>query len=224
MKIAVLGTGMVGQAIAGRLHELDHDVVVGTRDVAETVGRQATGLGSAVLTAEAHGRNEIRVAAFADAARHGDVIINATGGAVAVEVLQAAGADNLDGKVLIDVSNPLEFGEDSLPTLFVRDTDSLGERIQRAFPGAKVVKTLNTVNADLMVRPSTLGEPTSVFVSGDDSDAKATVIALLTSLGHSDVIDLGDISTARGPEMWLPLWLRLMESLGTSAFNIKVVR
>jgi predicted dinucleotide-binding enzyme len=126
--------------------------------------------------------------------------------------------------VILDISNPLDFSQGFPPTLFVKDSDSLGEQIQRAFPQARVVKTLNTLNADLMVHPASLGAESSVFVSGDDADAKATVTELLESFGHTDVIDLGDISTARGTEMYLPIWLRLMGALGTAAFNVKVVR
>jgi hypothetical protein len=139
-------------------------------------------------------------------------------------VLGLARAENLSGKVLVDISNPLDFSNGFPPTLFVKDTDSLGEQIQRAFPEAKVVKTLNTLNASLMVSPKSLGESSTVFVSGDDVGAKATVVALLESFGHDDVIDLGPLETARGTEMILPVWLRIMRALGTGAFNFKVVR
>ena len=124
----------------------------------------------------------------------------------------------------VQYANPLDFSQGFPPTLFVKDTDSLGEQIQRAFPRGRVVKTLNTLNADLMVDPASLGAESSVFVSGDDPAAKATVTELLESFGHTDVIDLGDISTARGTEMYLPIWLRLMGALGTAAFNVKIVR
>ena len=139
-------------------------------------------------------------------------------------MLTAAGADHLAGKPLLDISNPLDFSAGFPPTLFVKDTDSLAEQIQAAFPAARVVKSLNTLTAQLMVEPALLGEATTVFVSGEDAAAKATVTGLLTALGHQDVIDLGGIETARGAEMWLPLWLRTMGALGTATFNIKVVR
>jgi hypothetical protein len=139
-------------------------------------------------------------------------------------VLRLAGAQNLAGTVLLDISNPLDFSAGFPPTLFVKDDDSLGERVQRAHPQAKVVKALNTLTASLMVDPASLGESTTVFVSGDDADAKATVVALLQSFGHDDVIDLGPLETARGTEMLLPLWLRIMGALGTGQFNVKVVR
>jgi predicted dinucleotide-binding enzyme len=142
----------------------------------------------------------------------------------ALDMLAAAGADHLAGKVLMDISNPLDFSAGFPPSLFVKDTDSLGERIQAAFPETKVVKSLNTLTASLMVDPAQLPEGTTVFVSGDDARAKATVSDLLTALGHTDVIDLGGIESARGAEMLLPLWLRTMGALGTGMFNVKVVR
>ena len=218
MKIAVVGTGMVGRSLAGRLAGLGHDVVMGTRDPAVTRER---GDETAAWVA-AH--PEVELAPFASCAQEAEIVLNASGGLVALEVLTQVGAVNLAGKVLIDISNPLDFSAGFPPTLSVKDTDSLGEQIQRAFPDARVVKTLNTLNADLMTHPETLGESTSVFVSGEDASAKHIVIELLRSFGHTDVIDLGGIETARGPEMYLPLWLRAMGALGTAAFNIKIVR
>ncbi len=150
--------------------------------------------------------------------------MNATSGPGALPALEQAGAEHLAGKVLIDISNPLDFSNGFPPTLFVKDTDSLGEQIQRAFPQARVVKTLNTMTASLMVHPDLLGEESTAFVSGDDAAAKATVTDLLKGFGHHDVIDLGDISTARGTEMLLPVWLRLMGALGTPMFNFKMAR
>jgi predicted dinucleotide-binding enzyme len=218
MKIAVLGTGTVGQALAGRLVELGHDVVIGTRDPEATRGR-----GDAMSSwLEAH--PGVGLTTFADAAAGAELLVNATSGPGALPALEAAGADHLAGKVVIDISNPLDFSAGFPPTLFVKDTDSLGEQIQRAFPQARVVKTLNTLTAALMVNPQDLGADSSVFVSGDDDAAKATVTELLQSFGHTDVIDLGDITTARGTEMLLPVWLRLMGALGTATFNFKIVR
>ncbi|MCE5291895.1 MAG: NAD(P)-binding domain-containing protein [Nocardiaceae bacterium] len=216
MRIAVLGTGMVGRSIAGRLDELGHDVSVGTRDPEATRVREDAGWFS--------DRPRIVLATFADAAAGAEVVFNASNGAVSLDVLGQAGADNLAGKVVVDIANPLDFSQGFPPTLFVKDTDSLGEQIQRAFPDARVVKTLNTMNASLMVAPGVLPESTSVFVSGNDADAKATVTGLLQQFGHEDVIDLGDITTARGTEMLLPVWLRLMGVLGTATFNFKIVR
>ncbi|MGL5826414.1 MAG: NADPH-dependent F420 reductase [Nocardioides sp.] len=218
MKIAVLGTGMVGRAIAGRLVELDHQVTMATRDPAATRARGEE-------TAEWLAANPaVSLVTFAEAAQDTDLVINATSGQVSLEALSQVGERALAGKILIDISNPLDFSNGFPPTLSVKDTDSLGEQIQRAYPAVRVVKTLNTLTADLMVRPDTLSEVTTVFVSGDDAEAKAEVTALLASFGHTDVLDLGDITSARGTEMFLPLWLRTFGALGTGMFNIKVVR
>ncbi|HYN66250.1 MAG TPA: NAD(P)-binding domain-containing protein [Ornithinibacter sp.] len=225
MNIAVLGTGSVGRAIAGRLHELGHAVVVGTRDPQVTLARTTPdAMGTAPFATWQADHGGVALATYADAAAGAELVVNATNGAAALEVLTLAGAEHLAGKPLVDISNPLDFSAGFPPSLFVKDTDSLGERVQREFPAAKVVKTLNTLNADLMVHPQTLGASSTVFVSGDDAGAKATVSELLTSFGHDDVIDLGGIETARGPEMYLPIWLRLMGALGTAHFNVKVVR
>ena len=225
MKIAVLGTGMVGQALAGRLSTLGHDVTIGTRDPQATLARTSPdSMGNPPFSAWAADHADVALAPYADAAASAELVVLATNGYGTLPALEAAGADNLAGKVVIDISNPLDFSQGFPPTLFVKDTDSLGEQIQREFPQARVVKTLNTMNADLMVDPASLGAESSVFVSGDDAAAKQTVTELLESFGHTDVIDLGDISTARGTEMYLPIWLRLMGALGTAAFNVKVVR
>ena len=224
MEIAVLGTGMVGQAVAGRLHELGHTVVIGTRDPQATRTRTEPDLTGTSFSAWADAHPQIALTTFADAASRAELVVNAASGAATLDVLALAGADALAGKVLVDISNPLDFSAGFPPTLSVKDTDSLGEQVQRAFPEAKVVKTLNTLTAPLMVEPKSLGASSTVFVSGDDAAAKATVVDLLTSFGHDDVIDLGGIETARGAEMLLPLWLRLMGGLGTHLFNVKVVR
>jgi predicted dinucleotide-binding enzyme len=225
MNIAVLGTGMVGQAIAGRLHDLGHSVVVGTRDPASTLARtEPDGMGNPPFPAWHAAHQGVALATFADAAADAELVVNASSGNVALEVLRLAGAENLAGKPLLDIANPLDFSAGFPPTLFVKDSDSLGEQVQRAFPEAKVVKTLNTLTASLMVDPKSLGASSTIFVSGDDDGAKATVVALLESFGHDDVIDLGPLETARGTEMLLPIWLRLMGALGTAQFNFKIVR
>lgn len=218
MKIAVIGTGMVGQALAGRLDELGHTVTIGTRDVAATTARQEF-----ADWREAH--PGVAVAAFPDAVGDADVVVNATSGQVTLAALGEVGASALAGRVLLDISNPLDFSQGFPPTLSVKDTDSLGEQVQAAFPDARVVKSLNTLTAELMVRPQQLADGQhTVFVSGNDDAAKAVVTGLLHEFGHTDVIDLGDISTSRGTEMFLPLWLRCMQALGTGMFNVKVVR
>ena len=225
MDIAVLGTGMVGRAIADRLDELGHAVTVGTRDPEATVSRtEPDGMGNPPFFAWHADHPGVALETYERAASGAELVFLATSGSAALEVLGSAGAGSLAGKPVVDLTNPLDFSDGFPPTLFVKDSDSLGEQLQRAFPDALVVKTLNTLTASLMVRPGTLPESTSIFVSGDDEGAKATVTALLESFGHTDVIDLGGIETARGPEMFLPVWLRLMAVLGTGEFNVKVVR
>jgi predicted dinucleotide-binding enzyme len=224
MKIAVLGTGVVGRTVAGRLDQLGHPVTVGTRDPEATLARTQPDLDGLTYAAWAADHPAVALATFAEAAAGAETVVNASSGTASLDVLGRAGAENLAGKVLLDISNPLDFSGGFPPTLSVKDTDSLAEQIQRAFPETRVVKSLNTLTASLMVHPEALPEPTSVFMSGDDGVAKATVLGLLHELGHTDVIDLGDISTARGAEMIMPLWLRLMGALGSPAFNFKIVR
>lgn len=223
MQIGILGTGMVGRALAAGFVRAGHDVTLGTRNVDETIVRPLDGAPASFADWLAENPS-VALADFASAAGVADVVVNATNGSATLAALTEAGAANLAGKVLLDVSNPLDFTRGFPPTLTVKDTDSLGEQVQRAFPEARVVKSLNTMNATLMVDPGMLPEPTTVFLSGDDPTAKAIVAGLLGEFGWTDILDLGDITTARGPEMWLPLWLRIMGPVGGSRFNLRVVR
>lgn len=200
MRIGVLGTGMVGRAISGRLEALGHDVRVGSR---------TAGDGAVV---------------FADAAAHGELLFNCTSGSASLDAIAAAGEQNLAGKTLIDVSNPLDFSSGG-PGLFTTSTDSLGERIQAAFPDARVVKSLNTVNCNLMVDPASLPGDHAIFVCGNDEAAKAQARELLGEFGwpQERVIDLGDITGARGAEMYVMLWVRLWGVLGNAHFNVALL-
>lgn len=213
MKIGVLGTGMVGKSIGSKLVAIGHDVVMGSRTAANE---------EAVAWASASGG---RHGTFAEAAAHGEVVFNCTNGQATLAALEAAGAANLEGKILLDLANPLDFSRGFPPTLSVCNDDSLGERVQRAFPGTKVVKTLNTMNCMLMVDPGQLTGEHAVFVSGDDAQAKASVGGYLREwFGWQQIIDLGDISTSRGTEGWLLLWTRLYGALGSPQFNMRIVR
>jgi predicted dinucleotide-binding enzyme len=226
MKIGIFGTGMVGQAIAARLAGLGHEVMVGTRNVAEVLARTAPDpMGNPPFSAWYQQHTQVKLGTFAEAAAHGELVFNCTSGGASLDALKLAGEANLNSKVLVDIANPLDFSQGMPPTLSVSNTDSLGEQVQRAFPQVKVVKTLNTMNAHLMVNPGQLasGDHT-VFVSGNDGAAKSKVIELLKSFGWQDIIDLGDISTARGTEMLLPIWLRLFGALQKPMFNFKIVR
>jgi len=226
MKIGVLGSLTVGRTIAAKTAELGHDVVLGTRDPAATLARSEPDAMGTPPFAEWHGQQpEVRLGTFADAAAHGGILFNATNGSGSLEALGLAGADALRGKALVDISNPLDFSRGMPPSLFVSNTDSLGEQIPRTFPDAKVVKALNTVNASLMVDPGQLtGGDHDAFVAGNDPEAKAEVIGVLRDwFGWKRVHDLGDITAARGLEMYLPLWLLLFGAVGSPSFNVEVV-
>jgi hypothetical protein len=207
MNFGVLGTGIVGRTVGGKLVALGHEVMIGTRDVARTVAvTQPDRRGTPLLSAWLKENPKMRLGTFAQAAAHGEILVNATAGTGSLEALRQAGETNLNGKVLIDISNPLDFSRGMPPTLSVSNTDSVAEQIQRAFPAVKVVKTLNTVNAYLMVGPGQVaGADHTIFLSGNDAGAKAQVADVLRSFGWKDILDLGDIATARGPEMYLPL-------------------
>jgi len=214
MHIGILGTGVVGQTIGARLTQLGHDVMLGSRS--------ATNETAAKWVSENAPR--ATQGTFADAAQFGEIVFNCTSGQISLEALRAAGARNLTGKTLADVSNPLDFSKGFPPTLTVCNTDSVAEQIQSAFPEAKVVKTLNTMTAAVMVNPGLVPGEHDVFVSGNDAEAKAHVTDLLRAFGWRNIIDLGDISTARGPEMVLPLWLRLMGAFKSPIMNFHVAR
>ena len=209
MRIAVIGTGPAGRALAHGFRRIGHEVVVGTRDPEATAQR------------EEWAGADLPLVPFADAATGADLVVNATGGEVSLDALAEV---DLEGKVLIDVSNPLDFSAGFPPTLTVKDTDSLAEQIQRAHPEAKVVKALNTVNGAVMVDPDRLPEATTIFVAGDDPLAREAVRGLLGELGWVDIVEFPSLDAARGLEMWLPLWVRLMANLGTAEFNLRLVR
>ena len=206
MKIAVFGTGGVGATIASKLVTLGHDVMMGSRSASN----------EKALAWAARAGDRARVGTFAEAAAFAELAFNCTNGNGTLAALDAAGPANLAGKVLIDLANILPLPVDR--------SISLGEQVQQAIPGAKVVKTLNTVNSAVMVEPGLLPGTHAVFMSGNHAEAKAVVRGLLESFGWRDVIDLGDISTARGTEAFLSLWLALAKSLGTYTLNVQIVR
>ena len=220
MNIGILGTGSVGRALAAGLSAAGHEVQIGTRDPWVTLARtDPDRFGNPAFSTWTTAHEQVGLVTFAEAAAAGDIVVNATSGDVSMQALQAAGADNLRGKILIDVSNPLDFSTGFPPTLFVKDTDSLGEQIQRAFPETRVVKTLNTLNAGLMLAPERLSAPSAVFLSGDDDEAKGQVAELLASFGWQQIVDLGGIATSRGVEMLMPMWLSLLSVHGDPQFN-----
>jgi predicted dinucleotide-binding enzyme len=215
MKIGVLGTGMVGNTIGTKLVQLGHLVTMGSRTAANEKAEEWVKKAGAGAS---HGT-------FADAAAFGEIIFNCTHGMASIEVLRAAGAANLKGKILVDISNPLDFSKGMPPTLSICNIDSLGEQIQRMYPDVKVVKTLNTTNCTIMVNPALVPGDHDIFMSGNDTQAKAQVSEILTKwFGWKTVIDLGDITTARGTEMLLPLWVRLYGAFQSPNFNFRIVR
>jgi 8-hydroxy-5-deazaflavin:NADPH oxidoreductase len=215
MRIAVLGTGMVGQALGTKLVSLGHEVMMGSR----TADNE-----KAVSWAREAGEGAAE-GAFTDAAAFGELVVNCTAGTASLEALHAAGEQNLSGKVLVDVANPLDFSRGMPPTLAICNDDSLGERIQATFPAARVVKALNTVNCRVMVDPARVPGDHVAFVNGDDDEAKREVTELLESFGwpRQRVVDLGGIRAARGAEMYLPLWLTLYGRLETGDFNVSLL-
>jgi predicted dinucleotide-binding enzyme len=216
MKITVLGTGNVGDTIGSKLIEVGHTVMMGSRTadnekakafVAKHDGKASTGT-------------------FADAAAFGEIIFNCTAGVGSIEALKMAGEKNLNGKIIVDIANPLDFSKGMPPSLAICNTNSLGEEIQKAFPQSKVIKALNTMWCGLMVNPAMInGGDHSTFVSGNDADAKEKVKGILKSFGwlEKNILDLGDITKARGTEMYLPIWLSIYGATNNGAFNIKIV-
>jgi len=214
MQIGVLGSGITGQTIASKLIQLGHEVMLGSRDEANP---------PAVAWAKDQGGQHALYGTFMNAAAFGEIIFNCTLGSASLAALEQAGAENMKEKILIDTSNPLDRSTDQW-SLTVCNNDSLGEQIQRTYPETRVIKTLNTVNANVMVDPAKLLERTHVFVSGNDIEAKATVVRILRDwFGWKEIIDLGGIETSRSVEMYVLLWHSLRNAISSQRFNIKVV-
>ena len=227
MKVAILGTGMVGQTLAAKLSEMHHEVIIGTRNVAETMAKTAPGpFGNPPFKVWKEQHPATPVVPYAQAAAQGEMVLNATSGGASLDALRLAGEANLSGKILVDIANPLDFSKGMPPSLSVCNTNSLAEQIQRAFPTVKVVKALNTVNALVMVNPNAVaGGDHHLLICGNDASAKTSVTEFLkTNFGWKNIIDLGDITAARGTEMILPVWVRLMGALKTPMFNFKIVQ
>jgi len=215
MKIGVLGTGMVGNTLATKLVQTGHDVTMGSRDAKSPAAQEwLRSVGG-----------KAKSGSFADAAAFGEIVLNCTNGANSMAALRLARSENVGGKILIDVANPLQFTEDSPPSLTICNTDSLGEQIQREFPQARVVKALNTGNCGVMINPSSVPGDHQLFICGNDAGAKADVARHISDWfgwKRQNILDLGDITAARATEMYLPLWLRLMSVLGTPQFNVRL--
>lgn len=224
MKIGILGTGMVGRAHATKLISLGHDVMLGTRDVEKTLSKAVPDQGKFSFY-EWHTNNpQVKIGTFVEVASHADIVFDTLRGDIVIDVLKNL-QSTLEGKILIDVANPLDFSHGMPPTLFFCNTDSLGEHVQNTLPKTYVVKTFNTMNAEIQINPKKInGGDHDIFVSGNDKKAKQTVISLLKEYGWKNIIDLGDIQTARSTEMLLPVWLALGSVLNTNYFNFKIVK
>jgi len=214
MKIGILGTGMVGETLGTKFVQLGHQVKMGSR----TANNENAAKWKAKNGANAS------AGTFADAAAFGEMVFLCLKGDVEMQVVRAVGAKPFDNKPVIDVSNPLDFSHGMPPSLSICNTNSLGEEVQKALPSAKVIKTLNIVNCEIMVEPNKAGTQPTMFLCGNDSGAKTQTAKLLKSLGWTDIIDLGDITKSRATEMLLPIWLSLMQTLGHVHFGFKVVR
>ena len=224
MKLAVLGTGMVGRTIAAKLASAGHDIALGTRDPDASLARQP-GNGTSLKDWLAL-NPDIGLMRMDEAAAFGDMLFAVMAGDAAVNALGEIGTDVIGDKIVVDITNPLDFSHGIPPSLFISNTDSLAEAIQRALPRARIVKTLNTVNANVMVEPALVADGDhTMFVCGNDPEARAEIAQFLKSeFGWKDVMDLGDLTAARGMEASLHLWLKLWASIGSLSFSIKVVR
>jgi 8-hydroxy-5-deazaflavin:NADPH oxidoreductase len=226
MNIGILGTGMVGQVVGAALAAKGHTVMIGTRDVQKSLAStEPNGYGMPAFGLWHKDNQHIKVGTFAEAAKFGEVLVNATNGLASLDALKAAGAENLGSKVLLDIANELDFSKGMPPKALATDSRSLAEDIQTAFPNLKVVKTLNTMNAFVMVNPALVkGGDSTVFINGNDAGAKAQVSEILKSFGWQDIMDLGDITASRAVEMLMPIWLKSWGVIGNTPFNFKIAR
>lgn len=229
MKISILGTGDVGQTLADALSKKGHEIMVGTRDVDSKLSEKEGAHGSTAFSEWFGSHEDVLLGTFQESASFGELVINATNGENSLNALDLAGEENLQGKIIIDVSNPLDFSKGMPPSLLdgVNNTNSLAEEIQKEFPGARVVKTFNTIWCGLMVNPGMIGGGDHVnYISGNDEEAKSAVKKLVKELGwkEENIIDLGDLSAARATESYLLLWVRLMGAMNSGAFNLRIVK
>ena len=229
MKVVILGTGIVGQTLAEKLISLDHEVIMGTRNVAATLNRKVSNNSRGPSFGEWHSKNEkVNLMTFKNAVGEGELLINALNGAAVIPVIQSCNRSDFDNKILMDIANPLDFSHGFPPSLLpgLHNTNSLGEEIQKALPNAKVVKTLNTMWCGVMVNPAMINNGAHQnYICGNDKEAKEKVTGLLASFGWNKdyILDLGDITNARGTESTLLIWTRIYGSKGSGAFNMKIV-
>lgn len=213
MNIGILGTGVVGNTIGAKLVDLGHHIMMGSR----------TAMNQKAVEFVKHTGSRASHGTFAEAASFGEILFNCTKGDAVIDMLNMAGAENLKGKILIDISNPLDFSKGFPPILTICNVDSMGETIQRKFPDVYVVKALNTMNCMIMVNPSIVKGDHAAFICGNDAGAKGKVEEILRDwFGWREIYDLGDITNARGTEMLLPLWVRLYGKIQHANFNFHI--
>lgn len=214
MRVGILGSGPVGQTLGRGFAEHHHDVMLGSRtpDRPELQKWKQTAGG------------KVSLGTFADAARHGELVVICSLGTAALEVLDHARPANLRGKVLIDTTNALDLSKGMPPGLFTGPADSLGERIQKKLPQAKVVKCFNIVPNPVMTHPTISGDRPTMMIAGNDRAAKEQVTAVLREFGWSGAIDLGGIEEARWLEALVPLWVRVAVQLDNSNIAFKVLQ
>lgn len=212
MKVGILGTGDVATALGRGFVSLGHEVMLGSRE--PKAKRHASWLSKV--------KGGGSVGTLEEAARHGVVVVLAAPGKAAEEVLRNAGTGNFSGKLVIDVTNAIDF-DGPKPTLLLGIEDSVGERVQRLLPTAKVVKALNTISSSQMVNPKFAGGTPEVLIAGNDPAAKKHVTAILRDFGWPGALDLGTIEAARWLEATVVLWFLTGEAIGRWDHAFKVV-
>jgi predicted dinucleotide-binding enzyme len=214
MKIGILGSGPVGRSLGKGFASNGHDVRLGSR----TPGKQE------VQDWLKTTKGKVSAGTFSEAARHGDVLVLCCLGEAAEEVIKLSGMNNLDGKLVIDATNPLDFSKGMPPGLFVGTSDSLGERVQRMLPNAKVVKCFNMVNNQTMTNPRMKEGLPDMIICGNNDAAKQQVAGLLKEFGWGEPIDIGGIDGSRWLEAYTALWVRLAIKLGSWSIAAKILK
>jgi predicted dinucleotide-binding enzyme len=220
MNIGVLGTGVVGETIASALTAKGHNVRMGSRS--------ANNEKAAAWVKKSN--DHATQGDFNDAATFGEIVFLCLNGEYALDAVRSIDGDNVMHKIVVDLTNPLDFSKGMPPRLIdgMSNSTSLGEQIQEALPGAHVVKALNTVTANLMVNPKLVSNGDhNLFVCGNNADAKNKVKHFLVDAfgwKPDNLIDLGGIQSARTTEAYVPFWVSMMQALGSPMFNVKVVK
>jgi 8-hydroxy-5-deazaflavin:NADPH oxidoreductase len=213
MRVGILGSGPVGQALGKGFAEHKHDVKIGTQspERPELVKWKESTPG------------KVSVGSFADAAQHGELLVLCCNGAAVAQVIDRAGPAHFSGKVVIDTTNPLDFSKGMPPGLLTGPGESMGETVQKKLPGAKVVKCFNIVPNPVMIKPDIGGQTPTMIIAGEDSAAKGTVVGILKEFGWPGAIDIGGIDGARWLEALVPLWVRVAMKEGNFGCAFKLL-